>query len=87
MLCFQTKNTNLGKFSRVFHWNELVYFMVIWSILHLFDTFYDHLVDFFRFGTLCPGKSGSPAVGTVGTFLCFFELRKKFILNISFRSS
>jgi hypothetical protein len=40
MVYFQTKNPNLGKVWRVLQWNELVYFMVIWSILHLFGIFY-----------------------------------------------
>jgi hypothetical protein len=29
MVCFQTKNPNLGKFWRVFQWKSLVYFMII----------------------------------------------------------
>jgi hypothetical protein len=33
MVCFQTKNTNLGKFWRVLRWKTLVYFEVIWSNL------------------------------------------------------
>jgi hypothetical protein len=33
MVCFQTKNPNLGKFWRVLQWKILVYFMTIWSIL------------------------------------------------------
>jgi hypothetical protein len=33
MVCFQTKNTNLGQFWRVLQWKMLVYFMAIWYIL------------------------------------------------------
>jgi hypothetical protein len=71
--CFQTKNTNLGKFWRVLQWKLLVYLMAIWSI-------YSHLVYFVaiwkhfmviwyifpRFGMLHQEKSGNP-----GPNLCF----------------
>jgi hypothetical protein len=30
MAFYQTKNPNLGKFSRVLQWKMLVYFMAIW---------------------------------------------------------
>jgi hypothetical protein len=33
MVCFQTKNPNLGTFWRVLQWKILAYFMIIWSIL------------------------------------------------------
>jgi hypothetical protein len=36
MVRFQTKNTNLGKFSRVLRLKMLVYFMAIWHILRIF---------------------------------------------------
>jgi hypothetical protein len=41
MVCFQTKNPNLGKF-----WRVLAYFMTIWSILRPLKIFYDHSVYF-----------------------------------------
>jgi hypothetical protein len=44
MVCFRTKNPNLGKFWRVLRWKMLVYFMDTWSILRSFDIFYGHLV-------------------------------------------
>jgi hypothetical protein len=44
MVCFQTKNPNLGKFWRVLQWKMLVYFMDTWSILRYFVIFYGHLV-------------------------------------------
>jgi hypothetical protein len=31
MVCFQTKNPNLGKFWRALDWKMLVYFMAIWK--------------------------------------------------------
>jgi hypothetical protein len=46
MVCFQTKNPNLGKFWRVLQWKMLVYFTDIWSILRSFVIFYGHLVHF-----------------------------------------
>jgi hypothetical protein len=33
MVCFQTKNPNLGKFWRALEWKMLKYFMAIWNIL------------------------------------------------------
>jgi hypothetical protein len=44
MVCFQTKNPNLGKFWRAFEWKMLVYFMAVWNILRSFGIFYGHLV-------------------------------------------
>jgi hypothetical protein len=44
MVCFQTKNPNLGKFWRVLQSKMLVYFMDTWSILRSFVIFYRHLV-------------------------------------------
>jgi hypothetical protein len=32
-VCFQTKNTNLGKFSKALDGKLFVYFMAIWNIL------------------------------------------------------
>jgi hypothetical protein len=32
MVCFQTKNPNLGKFSRVLDWKMFIYYMAIWNI-------------------------------------------------------
>jgi hypothetical protein len=36
MVCFQTKNPNLGKLWRVLQWKIMVYFMDTWSILRSF---------------------------------------------------
>jgi hypothetical protein len=44
MVCFQTKNPNLGKFWLVLQYKMLVYFMVTWTILRSFVIFYGHLV-------------------------------------------
>jgi hypothetical protein len=46
MVCFQTKNPNLGQFWRALDWKMFVYFMAIWSILWRFGIFCDHLVHF-----------------------------------------
>jgi hypothetical protein len=46
MVCFQTKNPNLGKFCRALYWKMLTYFMAIWNILWRFGIFYDHFVHF-----------------------------------------
>jgi hypothetical protein len=69
MVCFQTKNTNLGKFWRAFELKIVVYFMVIWNILRSFGVFlwpFGNVVViwyiFHRFGILCQEKSGNPAV-------------------------
>jgi hypothetical protein len=35
MAYFRTKNPYLGNFLRVLQWKMLVYFMAIWSILHI----------------------------------------------------
>jgi hypothetical protein len=46
MVCFQTKNPNMGKYWRVLLWKILVYLMTIWSILRPLEIFYSHLVYF-----------------------------------------
>jgi hypothetical protein len=81
MVCFQTKNRNLGKFWRVLQWKMLVYFMDIWSILQTFYIFHDHLVYqvviwyiFPRFGIMHQQKSGNPDVEVVFSIAVF---RKK----------
>jgi hypothetical protein len=67
MVCFQTKNANLGKFWRVLQWMLLVCFMAIWSILQPFGIFCGNLEHFMiiwyifpRFGMLHQEKSGNP---------------------------
>jgi hypothetical protein len=69
MVCFQTKNPDLGKFWRVLQWKMLMYFMNIWSILWPLEIFYGHLVYFVviwyifpRFGILYLEKSGIPGL-------------------------
>jgi hypothetical protein len=44
MVCFQTRNPNLGKFWRVSQWKMMVYFMETWSLLQSFVIFCGHLV-------------------------------------------
>jgi hypothetical protein len=51
MVYFHTKNTNLGKFMRVYEdvvllSGHLVYFIAIWYILWPFGIFHGHLVYF-----------------------------------------
>jgi hypothetical protein len=46
MVCFQTKNPNLGKFWRALDWKMFQYCLTIWNILWIFGMFYDHLVHF-----------------------------------------
>jgi hypothetical protein len=67
MICFETKNPNLGKFWRVLQWKMLVYFMDTWSILRSFVIFLwtfcivrGNLVYFSHFGILYQEKSGNP---------------------------
>jgi hypothetical protein len=60
MVCFKTKNPNLGKFWRALDWNILIYFMAIGNSLRTFGicylwssgTFCVHLVHFFGFGII-----------------------------------
>jgi hypothetical protein len=60
MVCFQTKNPNLGTFLRVLQWKMMVYFKDTWSILRSFVIFYvwtfgivrGNFVNFSRFGIL-----------------------------------
>jgi hypothetical protein len=44
MVCFQTKNPNLGKFWRVLQWKVMVYFKDTLPILRSFVILYGHLV-------------------------------------------
>jgi hypothetical protein len=68
MVCFQTKNPNLGKFLGALEWKMLVYFMVIyveyftvfWYILWRFGNVMVIWYIFPRFGILCQEKSGIP---------------------------
>jgi hypothetical protein len=68
MVCFQSKNRNLGKFWRALLWKILVYFMDIWSILQPLEIVHGHLVYFVviwytfpHFGIFDQEKSGNPA--------------------------
>jgi hypothetical protein len=67
MVCFQTKNPNLGNVWGVLQWKILVYLMTIWSILKPLEIFYDRLVYFVviwyvspHFGILHREKPGNP---------------------------
>jgi hypothetical protein len=67
MVCFQTKNPNLGKFWMDWDRKMLIYFMTVWNILWRVGILYDHLVHFVfilyifsDFGIMCGDKSGNP---------------------------
>jgi hypothetical protein len=42
MVCFQTKNPDLGKIWRALDGKMWLYFMAIWNILQIFWMFYDN---------------------------------------------
>jgi hypothetical protein len=84
MVCFQTKNPNLGKLWRVLLWKILGYFLTIWSILRPLEIFYGHLVYIVviwyilpRFGILDQEKSGNPACEAKTIWKKVFQLRKR----------
>jgi hypothetical protein len=54
MVCFQTKNPNLGKFLRVLQWKMMVYFMDTLSILRSFVIFMDIWYSSWQFGIFSP---------------------------------
>jgi hypothetical protein len=66
MVCFQTKNPNLGKFWRVLQWKigifcgHLVHFTVFCYILGTFGIVRGNLVYISRFGILYQEKSSRP---------------------------
>jgi hypothetical protein len=73
MVCFQTKNPNLGKFVMVLDWKMFIYFMTIWNIDMIrnigmtfgyfisLGTFCVHLVHFSGFGIMyVPRKIWQP---------------------------
>jgi hypothetical protein len=76
MVYFQTKDPNLGKFSRVLQWKTLVYFMDVWSIpltfvVTIWYILWSFGIYFCRFGILNQEKSGSPAGGIVAISASF----------------
>jgi hypothetical protein len=67
MVCFQTKNPNLGKFWRVLQWKIMVFFMDTWSIftafcyiLWTFGIVRGNLVYYFPFWYFVPRKIWQP---------------------------
>jgi hypothetical protein len=46
MVCFRTKNPNLGKFRTALDWKMFINFMSTWNIYWRFGILYDHLVHF-----------------------------------------
>jgi hypothetical protein len=77
MVCFQSKNPNLGKFWRALNWKKLIYFVAIWNILLKFGMFYSfgticvHLVHFSCFGIMHQEKSGNPCPDAIKHLLQF----------------
>jgi hypothetical protein len=55
MVCFQTKNPNLGKIWRVLEWKMFIYFMANWNILLIFGIFNEHLHNFMLIWHIFPG--------------------------------
>jgi hypothetical protein len=72
MVCFQTKDTNLGKFWRALDWKRFIYFMPIWIILWRFGIFYAHLVHFCRFLVSCTNKNMATLIGKCTSKGCSF---------------
>jgi hypothetical protein len=77
MVCFETKNSNLGKFWSALDWKMFQYFMAIWNILWRLGIFYDHLVHFeiiwytfSGFGIMYQEKSGNPVVESMAARRC-----------------
>jgi hypothetical protein len=69
MVCFQTKNPDLGKFWKVLQWTTLVFLWKFLPNLSPIGIFYGHLVHsvvfwyiFSRFGMLRREKSGNPVL-------------------------
>jgi hypothetical protein len=62
MVCFQTKNSNLGKFLRALDWKMFIYFMATWNLGNVMAIWYIlySFGTFFRFEYHVPKKSGSP---------------------------
>jgi hypothetical protein len=74
MVCFQTKNPNLGKFWRALDWKLLIYFMAIWNILWRFGIFYDHFVHFFPALVSYTKKNLATLMPTSSTYTYFVLL-------------
>jgi hypothetical protein len=79
MVCFQTKNPNLGKFWRVLQWKIMVYFMDTRSILRSLVIFYGHLVhivhgNFFPFWNFVPRKIWQPCPGVIRDVILWLYL-------------
>jgi hypothetical protein len=72
MVCFQTKNTNLGKFSRALDWKKLIYFIAICNFLWRFEIFLTiwyilySFGTFFRFWYRVPRKIWQPCSNDAG---------------------
>jgi hypothetical protein len=72
MVCFQTKNPNLGKNFGASDWKMVIYFMAIGNILWKFGIFYDHSVHFSSFGIM---HQNLATLQLGGFSFCFCEKR------------
>jgi hypothetical protein len=79
MVCFQTRNPNLGKFWRALEWMILVYFMSIFGPFGIccghFVKFYGYLVYFSRLGMLYQEKYANPASKMLEDMTRLIELK------------
>jgi hypothetical protein len=88
MVCFQTKNPNLGKFWRALEWKMQVYFVVIWNILRAFGNlwpFGNVVIIWYilpHFGILCHEQSGNPVNDVDGPASAEFCPMKKCCENL-----
>jgi hypothetical protein len=89
MFCFQTKNPNLGKFSRFSDWNRLIYFMDIRNIFWTSGILSDHVGHwvfiwyiFSCFGVMNQEKSGNPDVATKTLLHLQLQLQIHTLINV-----
>jgi hypothetical protein len=83
MVCFETKNQNLGKFQRVLHRRMLIYFMHTWFILRSFVIFMDIWYSSWWFGIFFPfwyfvsRKIWQPSLRRIRIFRYCFQPNQK----------
>jgi hypothetical protein len=68
MVCFQTKNPNLGKF---------------WRAMENLGIFYDHLEYFLNIGIMSKEKSGNPAFYRLGRVKKSFEIFGRLVSSVA----
>jgi hypothetical protein len=87
MVCFQTKNHNLGKLWSALDWKMLIYFMGIWNILLRFGNFNGHLVIFVFIWYIFSGfwyrvsrKIWQPCQ-KIPTYVCTYAVKSTFTIS------